>query len=192
MGLQSSDYKNIFLAGSSHTSFLFPSIKKCLKEKAIVSKLPYFAGTTAEVLYTLKDWPVEDKDVVHIYVGHRDLMMDENGKPFVGPLQFRDNMFRILEILNEKTNAKIVFSNIPPVSHGFLELDPQRNQKISEYNFIISSVTRDAKIPVHDFSAFVLSHYDNQDIYSDGLHFTLKFYRTYGMVLADFLIKFSL
>jgi lysophospholipase L1-like esterase len=116
-------------------------------------------------------------------------MLNETGQPFVNPEQFKDNMRQILDLLFDRTTAKMVFSNIPPVSKFILETDPQRNQRILLYNKILKDVTRGRQIPIHDFSAFVLSHSDNQEKYSDGLHFTRKFYKEFGMNLADFLIK---
>lgn len=186
---KSKNLKNIFFAGSSHTRLFFLSVKSCLEGKALVSKLPYNAGNTVEILNSLSDWPLEDKDIVHVYAGHRDLMLNETGRPFVNAEQFKGNMRRIVEILFDRTTAKIVFSNIPPVADFFLETDPQRNQRILLYNKIIKDVTRGRQIPMHDFSAFVLSQSENQEKYSDGLHFTRKFYKEFGMNLAEFLIK---
>ena len=154
-----------------------------------MSKLPYNAGNTVEILNSLSDWPLEDKDIVHVYVGHRDLMLNETGQSFVSPEQFKDNLRQILDMLFDRTTAKIVFSNIPPVAEIILETDPQRNQRILHYNKIIKDVTREEQIPIHDFSGFVLFHSDNQEKYSDGLHFTRKFYKEFGMDLADFLIE---
>ena len=186
---KSKNLKKIFFAGSSHTRLFFLSVKSCLEGKALVSRLPYNAGNTVEILNSLSDWPLEDKDIVHVYVGHRDLMLNETGQSFVSPEQFKNNLRQILDMLFDRTTAKIVFSNIPPVAVTILGADPQRNEQISLYNKIIKDATRERKIPIHDFSGFVLSHPDNQEIYSDGLHFTRKFYKEFGMNLADFLIK---
>ena len=189
MDSKSKNLKRIFFAGSSHTRLFFFSVKSCLEGKALVSKLPYNAGNTVEILNSLSDWPLEDKNIVHVYAGHRDLMLNEMGQPFVNPEQFKDNMRQILDVLFDRTTAKIVFSNIPPVAESLLGVYPQRNKQIALYNKIIKDATEERRIPIHDFSGFVLSHPDNQEIYSDGLHFTRKFYKEFGMNLADFLIK---
>jgi len=181
--------KKIFLAGSSHTRLFFPAVKRCLLGRASVSKLSYDAGNTVEILNSLHDWPLEDKDIVHVYAGHRDLIRSEAGQPIVSPGQFKNNMHQIIDILIERTNAELVFSNIPPVAESFLEIAPRRNEQISWYNTIIEDVTRERMIPVHDFSGFVLSYSVKQEIYSDGLHFTRKFYNEFGVNLAEFLIK---
>jgi lysophospholipase L1-like esterase len=186
---KSKNLKNIFFAGSSHTRLFFFSVKSCLEGKALVSKLPYNAGNTVEILNSLSDWPLEDKDIVHVYAGHRDLMLNETGQPFVNPEQFTDNMRQILGILFDRTAAKIVFSNIPPVSEIILEADPQRNERILFYNNIIKDVAREGQIPIHDFRGFVLSYSDNHEKYLDGLHFTRKFYKKFGVNLADFITK---
>lgn len=186
---KSKKLKKIFLAGSSHTRLFFLSVKSYFDGKALVSKLPYNAGNTVEILNSLNDWPLEDKDIVHVYAGHRDLMLNEKGQPFVNPEQFKDNMRQILDILYDRTTAKVVFSNIPPVQEIILETDHQRNQRILLYNKIIKDVTWERQILIHDFSAFVVSHSENQEKYSDGLHFTRKFYKEFGKNLADFLMK---
>ena len=179
---KSKKLKKIFFAGSSHTSFFFISVKSCLKGKAIVSKFPHYAGNTAEMLDSLGDWSIEDKDIVHVYAGHRDLMLNETGQPIVNNVQFEKNLAQIVDILLKRTTAKIVFSDIPPVHKIILKTDPQRNQRISHYNKIIKDVTRERNIQIHDFSAFALSYSANQEIYSDGLHFTRKFYKDFGII----------
>jgi len=186
---KSKNLKKILFAGSSHSSLFFFSVKSCLEGRALVSKLPYYAGNTVEILDSLSDWPLEDKDIVHVYAGHRDLMLNESGNPFVTPEQFKSNMQQIRDMLFSRTKAKIVFSDIPPVAEIILETDPKRNQRIMLYNRIIKDVAGVRQIPIHSFSAFVLSQPDNHEKYSDGLHFTRKFYREFGINLADFLIK---
>lgn len=180
--------KKVFFAGSSHTRLFFLYMKEFFAEKAIVSRLPYNAGNTAEILGTIRYWPLEDKNIVHVYTGHRDLMPDEAGIPFISAGQFAANMGQITELLLERTPGKIAFSNIPPVAESFLQSDPGRNERISQYNGIIARVTEEAGIPVHDFSGFVVSSPIGEEKYIDGLHFTRKFYREYGASLARFLL----
>jgi lysophospholipase L1-like esterase len=162
----------------------FLYVKEYFADKARVSRLSYDAGNSAEILGTIGYWPLEDKDIVHVYTGHRDLMPDETGRPFISPEQFAANMRRIVEILQARTAGRVVFSNVPPVADSFLVSDPGRNHRISHYNTIIESVSRDAGISVHDFSGFVKARPTAEDIYIDGLHFTRKFYKEYGRCLA--------
>jgi lysophospholipase L1-like esterase len=169
---------------------LFLYIKDLLREDAIVSKLPYDAGNTAEILGTIEYWPLEDKNVVHVYTGHRDLMPDETGRPFIDREQFEKNLKQIIEILLTRARGRIVFSNIPPVADSFLRIDPDRNEHISEYNSIIEKVTKSAGITLHDFQGFVVAYPKKDYLYSDGLHFTRKFYRMYAADLAVFLKKY--
>ncbi len=183
------NYKHILLAGSSHTSLMFPYVKKALAGKAVVGKLPDYAGNTEEILTSLPGWPLEDKEIVHLYAGHRDLMFDGLGRPVVGPERFKDNLEIIIDIIISRTSAKIVFANIPPVAASLLKTDRQRNQRILFYNRIIEEVTKKPNITLHDFSGFVLSHTSGAEKYSDGLHFTRKFYKEFAENLADFLIK---
>lgn len=164
-------------------------VKEFFADKARVSRLSYDAGNTAEILGAIGYWPLEDKNIVHVYTGHRDLMPDETGRPFISPEQFAANMSRIVDILQARTAGRVVFSNVPPVADSFLELDPGRNDRISQYNTIIESVSRDAGIPVHDFSGFVKAHPTAEDIYIDGLHFTRKLYKEYGRSLAGCLME---
>ena len=181
--------KHVFFAGSSHTRLFFLYMREFFAEKAFVSRLPYNAGNTAEILGTIRYWPLEDKDIVHVYTGHRDLMPDEIGKPFIAPGQFATNMKQITRFLLDRTPGKIVFSNIPPVAESFLGKDPGRNERISQYNKIITLVTAEAGIQVHDFSGFVTSSPLGEEKYIDGLHFTRRFYRDYGASLAGFLLN---
>ncbi len=166
---------------------LFLFMKEFFAEKAIVSRLPYDAGNTAEILGTIRYWPIEDKNIVHVYTGHRDLMPDETGRPFINAEQFASNMRQINKLLIARTAGKIVYSNIPPVAESFLQTDAGRNERIFRYNTIIAGVNKEAGIPVHDFSGFVTTSPIGEEKYIDGLHFTRKFYKEYGESLARFL-----
>jgi len=181
--------KKVFFAGSSHTRLFFLFMKEFFAEKAIVSRLPYNAGNTAEILGTIRYWPLEDKNIVHVYTGHRDLMPDAEGKPFIGSEQFANNMRQITALLLARTLGKVVFSNIPPVAESFLKTDPWRNERIAEYNTIIACITEEAGIPVHDFYGFVKASPIGEEKYIDGLHFTRRFYKDYGASLARFLLE---
>ena len=181
--------KKVFFAGSSHTRLFFLFMKDFFAGRAIVGRLPYNAGNTAEILGTIRYWPLEDKDIVHVYTGHRDLMPDEEGQPFIDSGQFASNMRQIIAILLARTLGKVVFSNIPPVAESFLQIDPQRNKRILQYNGIIEDITRKAGIPVHDFHGFVMASPIGEEKYIDGLHFTRKFYKDYGANLARFLLE---
>lgn len=181
--------KKVFFAGSSHTRLFFLFMKEFFAGKAIVSRLPYNAGNTAEILGTIRYWPLEDKNIVHVYTGHRDLMPDEKGKPFIDREQFAANMRQITEILLARTLGKVVFSNIPPVADSFLKIDHLRNKRISQYNEIIENIAKEAGIPVHDFNGFVRASLIGEEKYIDGLHFTRKFYKDYGAGLARFLLE---
>jgi lysophospholipase L1-like esterase len=181
--------KHILLAGSSHTSLVFPYVKRALNGKAVVSKLPDYAGNTEEILETLPGWPLEDQDGVHVYAGHRDLMLDGAGYPVVGPERFRDNLETVMETIISRTPAKILLSNIPPVEEHLLALDAGRNQRIALYNHIIEDVAGKTGVTPHDFSGFVLAHGSGAEKYSDGLHFTRKFYQEFAGYLAASLVR---
>ena len=179
--------KKIFFAGSSHTRMFFMYMKELFAGRAVVSRLPYNAGNTAEILATIISWPLADKDIVHVYAGHRDLMPDDDGRPVIGPEQFAVNLERITAILRARCPGIIVFSNIPPVAENFLPTDPQRNKRIMEYNVIIAAVAEDSGIPVHDFHRFVAAISGSEEKYLDGLHLTRRFYKEYAANLAAFL-----
>jgi hypothetical protein len=185
----SNEKKHVLLVGSSHTRLAFFYVKKTLDGKAVVSKLPDYAGNTEEMLVSLPDWPLEGKDIVHVYAGHRDLMFDGAGRPVVGPEKFRKNIGIIIDTIFSRSSAKIVFSTIPPVADRFFEWDPRRNERISLYNHIIEETVAEVDIILHNFSEFVLNHHSGMEKYFDGLHFKSKFYREYAADLADFLMK---
>jgi len=179
----------IFLAGSSHTRLFSPYVADFLKNRAIVTKLPTDAGRTEEILRSLPEWPLEKQGLIHVYSGHRDLINGPDGRPYTGPLQFKINLGRIVEQIRQMTAAIIVFSNIPPVSEGFLRSDHGRNERIVSYNAIISEVTSKAKIHCHDFRTFISSYEGGEAKYIDGLHFTKKVYRDFARQLADYFVE---
>ena len=177
---------NILLAGSSHTRFFFPAVKETMRDVARVTKLPRDAGRTDEILNSLHEWPLESQDVVHLYSGHRDLAPRPDGKPHIESVQFGKNLEMIVQEMLRRTAAKIVLSNIPPVSVGFLETDPDRNGRIDIYNQTIAEVASKSAVPVHDFWKFINSYEGRAEKYCDGLHFTRGVYRDFGRALASY------
>lgn len=181
----------ILLVGSSHVRLFYPYVREYLKEKAAVSTLPYDAGRTDEILESLARWPVENKDIIYLYAGHRDLMSNDSGKIYIGPELFRHNLRTIIDQIMKRTAAVIVLSTIPPVSHAFLCSDRDRNNRIQRYNEIIANTAEDKAISVHDFWKFAVEHPGGEKNYSDGLHFAREFYRDYAKNLAGFLINIA-
>ncbi len=185
---QPKDILKILLAGSSHTRLFFPYVRSFLKGTASVSVLDRDAGRTDEILESLSEWPLEDKDIIHVYSGHRDLAPGPDGDPFIGPELFRINLEKIINRILGRTSGKVVFSNIPPVSENFLEMDRDRNVRIAIYNRIIGEVTADAGIPLHDFAGFISSYGGGESKYADGLHFTRRVYQDFAKALSTRLI----
>jgi lysophospholipase L1-like esterase len=178
----------ILLAGSSHTRLFYPYVKSFLRGKAFVRTLPYDAGRTDEILNSLSDWPLEGQDIMYLYSGHRDLMLNESGTVFINPGLFEDNLLRIIKEIRKRTTAIIVLSNIPEVSPGFLAGDEGRNKRIGNYNRIIRSIAKEQGARLHDFQGYVSAHGNSEKIYTDGLHFTREFYRRFAEHLASFLM----
>lgn len=178
----------ILLAGSSHTRLFFPYVRQYLKDRASVTALPEDAGRTDEILSSLPAWPLEEQDIIHIYSGHRDLAPGPDGEPYIRPEQFRRNLQSIIKQVLNRASAKIVFSNVPPVSKNFLREDPDRNNRILLYNGIIEELTGNARIPVHDFWTFITRYEGGEAKYIDGLHFTREVYRDFAKALAMYLI----
>ena len=166
-------------------------MRSFLKGTASVSVLERDAGRTDEILSFLPEWPLEGKDIVHVYSGHRDLAPGPDGNPFIGPGLFRTNLEKIIAGIRKRTSAKIVFSNIPPVSENFLKTDRDRNDRIALYNRIIAEVTAEAGIPVHDFAGFISSCVDGESKYADGLHFTRRVYRDFAKALSAWLVRLA-
>jgi lysophospholipase L1-like esterase len=181
--------RHMLFAGSSHTRRFFPYAARLLGDEAAVSALPGDAGRTDEILASLPGWPLEGQDLVHLYAGHRDLMRDPEGRPFTGPERFGTNLESIVREIARRTPARIVLSNVPPVSDRFLETDPDRNRRIALYNGIILEIARKARIPCHDFWGFISSLPGGEEKYVDGLHFRRTVYRQFARTLVDYVVE---
>lgn len=178
----------ILLAGSSHVRLFFPYVKDALGERALVSRLPRDAGRTDEILKSLRRWPLEDKDVVYLYTGHRDLMFQEHGQVFIHIEEFEENLRTIIREIQARTPGILVLSSLPPVSEGLLAQDEGRNRRIDQYNEIIERAAKTGGIRIHDFRGYALMKGRSENIYIDGLHFSRQFYREFGKDLATFLL----
>jgi hypothetical protein len=180
--------KKILLVGSSHTRLFFPFVSRFLEGRARVAKLPHDAGRTDEMLLSISAWPVEGQDIIHLYAGLRDLLLDVDDEPYVKPEQFRANLKSIIRDIRRRTDCKIILSNLPPVTGEVLDVDPDCNNRIALYNSIIREVALSEGVAVHDFHSFALG-YDGGEKYSDGVHFTQGFYRAFGRELARYLMR---
>ena len=187
-GSASQKLTSILLAGSSHTRLFYPYVKRALKGAASVSKLPYDAGRTDEMLISLPEWPVEGQDIIHIYAGHRDLMLCDDRNPYNGPAVFEANLRNIIASIAKRSRAKMALSNIPLVSEDFLTVDPGWNRRIARYNRIIGRIAKDNLIPAHDFRKFISSLKGGEGKYLDGLHFTREVYRAFAEELSAYLM----
>jgi lysophospholipase L1-like esterase len=168
---------------------MFSYVSDLLNDVAVVTKLPRDAGRSDEILNRHSEWPLEEQDLIHLYSGHRDLAFGPDGRPYVGPEQFKTNIEKIICEILRRSSARIVVSNIPPVSEGFLKIDPDRNRRIELYNGIIVGVASKLGVPWHDFWSFISSFEGGETKYIDGLHFTRSVYHAFAKILADYLLS---
>lgn len=117
---------NVLLIGNSISIGYTPTVRSELKRKANVYRIPENGGDTYKFLDRYETWLSDmDWDVIHINIGLHDLKrVDENGKLNVeferriSPVQYEENLKKVFGILEEKSDARVIWATTTLVPNG--------------------------------------------------------------------------
>jgi len=154
----------VLIIGDSISIGYTPALRKILKGKANVHRIPTNGGPTSRGLSQIDKWLGDGNyDVIHFNWGLHDLkFVDDKGKavaPEKGhhqvPLKQYEENLRKLVARMKKTNAKLIWRNTTPVPAGC-------NWRIASdenaYNEVAAKVMRENNIPIDDHHSYVMQH----------------------------------
>ena len=180
------DLPNVLLIGDSISIGYTVEVRKRLRGKADVFRIPSNGQTAAYGLEHLDKWLGKEKwDVIHFNwglwdicyrnpksktQGHRDKI---GGALTATPEQYRENMQKIVDRLQE-TNAKLIWCATTPVPK--LELGRKEGDEI-KYNAIAKKIMDANGISTNDLHAHALLKTPNIQAKQGDVHFTKPGYR---------------
>jgi isoamyl acetate esterase len=146
-------------------------------------------GNSHNVLEHLDEWVIRRKpDIVHINCGLHDLRREFDAESNAVPLeQYADNVRTILERIQKRTRATILWATTTPVHHqrhhdtkGFDRFDSD----VDQYNAAATPIAAGMDIAINDLYAFVVAHGRDELLLADGVHYSEQGYELLGKAVA--------
>jgi hypothetical protein len=176
-----------------YTSF----VKKELDNKAIITHNPGNAQHTGYGLENIENWiQHDDYDIIQFNWGLWDICYRNpdskvqgnrdkiNGKQTFTLEEYRKNLEKIVKILKEKTNARLIFvttSYVPKEEAGRFEKDAVK------YNKIAKQVMKQYSVQVNDIYKKSKTIHEKYGLGNDDVHYQTKGYEELGKEIASFL-----
>lgn len=160
----------VLLIGDSISMGYTVPVRKLLKGKANVHRIPANGGPTSRGLSSIDKWLGDGKwDIIHFNWGIHDLKHMEDGKRQVEVEDYEKNL-RALVAKLKKTGAKLIWASTTPIPDP--PLKPERTfGDETEYNAIAARVMKENNIPVNDLHGSISPRFAELHKPQD-LHFT--------------------
>ncbi len=189
----------ILIIGDSISLGYTPFVKKSMEDKAIVTHNKGNAQHSGYGLENIESWIQEDDyDIIQFNWGlwdlcyrHPDSKVQGNRDKINGKLTFTleeygENLEKIVAILKEKSNAKLIFvttSYVPKEEAGRFEKDAVK------YNQVAKAIMKKYSIPVNDIYRKSKTIHKKYGKGNDDVHYQEEGYQALGEVITSFLIK---
>lgn len=189
----------VLIIGDSISLGYTPFVKQILAKKATVSHNKGNAQHSGYGLENIETWiQKDDYDVIQFnwglwdlcyrhpdskVQGHRD---KENGTVTYSTEQYEQNMEAIVNLLKEKTNAKLIFvttSYVPKQEAGRYVKD------VAKYNKVAMRIMKRNAIQVNDISKKSKRIHDKFGQGDDNVHYKKKGYEELGKIISSYLEK---
>lgn len=190
----------VTLIGDSIRMGYQPFVKELLAEKAEVWGPEENGGDSPNVLAHLDEWAVKrEADVIHVNCGLHDLKLHPGGRFQVPIEDYRKNIARIVERLQNETNAQIVWATCTPIvdarHNARKDVDFKRyDADVERYNRAALEIVlgtalprRDgnrARIRINDLRGIVEKLGVLDAVQTDGVHLTDRAYRELAQAVA--------
>lgn len=154
----------VLIIGDSISIGYTPALRKILKGKANVHRIPTNGGPTSRGLSQIDKWLGDGNyDVIHFNWGLHDLkfvnekgkvVAPEKGKHQVPLKQYEENLRKLVARM-KKTNAKLIWRNTTPVPAGCnWRIESDENA----YNEVAAKIMKENDIPIDDHHSYVMQH----------------------------------
>ena len=167
------------LLGDSIRGYYQPFVAELLSGTASVSG-PDDGGTTRKLLSHLHTWAIEAQPrVIHLNCGLHDLARNTSdnpgGQPRVPLAEYRTNLARIFDSLQEQTSATLVWATTTPVNevwHHERKGFDRMSADVEAYNQAALEEVAARNIVVDDLFRVVMDIGPDELLTPDGVHFT--------------------
>jgi lysophospholipase L1-like esterase len=138
--------------------------------------------TSRRILACFDDWiSAHDPDVVHINCGLHDLRYNPDAEErVISPVEYAENIKKIMERLTCKTDSQIIWATITPVNerwHQERKLSRRYEADVALYNHLALETVSRYEVRVNDLFGAVISQGKDKILAEDGVHFTDEGYR---------------
>jgi len=139
----------VLLIGDSISIGYTLETRRLLAGKANLHRIPTNGGPTTRGLENIETWLGDGRwDVIHFNWGLHDLKYMEDGAKQVAPEDYRRNLARLVERL-EQTGARLIWASTTPIPPA--ETNPPRYDKdVVLYNQIAAEIMAPRAIPTDD------------------------------------------
>lgn len=146
----------ILLIGDSISMGYTVPVRKLLKDKANVHRIPENGGPTSNGLAKMKVWLGASRwDVIHFNFGLHDLRLVTPGKQRIPPEAYEKNLRELVRQLQE-TKAKLIWATTTPVPPGPFSTLGRATEDVPIYNAVAAKVMEENGIVIDDLYAFAL------------------------------------
>lgn len=189
----------VLIIGDSISLGYTPFVTEALKNKAIVTHNKGNAQHAGYGLENIKKWiQQDDYDIIQFNWGlwdlcyrHPDSKVQGNRDKINGKITFtldeyQENLEKIVQILKEKTDAKLIFvttTYVPKKEAGRFEKDALR------YNKVAKQLMKKYSIRVNDIYRKSKTIHKKYGLGNDDVHYQEKGYEELSEVITSFLNK---
>ena len=162
----------VLLIGDSISIGYTPSVRRRLKGKANVHRIPTNGGMSSTGLKNLSTWLGKDTwDVIHFNFGLHDAKFLSPGKQQVPPDAYENNLRELVKRL-QATGAQLIWCATTPVPPGEL-VPPRQFDDVAVYNGIAGKVMTECGVTINDLNACIRPHVAKYQKPHD-VHFTAE------------------
>ena len=146
----------VLLIGDSISNGYTSTVRRLLKGKANVHRIPESVGTR-DLLSHLDQWlGAQHWDVIHFNCGLHDFAFSEGARTHRVPAPaYAENLRTIVRRL-KSTGAVLIWASTTPVPEG--DRAGRRNEDALEYNRIAASIMDETGVKINDLYSLVAAH----------------------------------
>jgi len=196
--LHAQGFPKVVLIGDSIRLGYAPFVQKALADRAVVISPQPNAGDSRNLLKNVDRWVVRERpDVVHFNCGIHDSKRNKRtGQLQVPRVEYAANLRRIVLLIRNLTDAKVVFATTTPIlddraAAALKDADYELSDaRIAQYNGVARKVMQELDVPIDDLNG-VLADPDvrSRTTVSDGVHFTREGFELLGGTVARFIAE---
>ena len=155
-------------------------------------------GDSRNLLRHLDQWVLRERpDVVHFNCGiHDSKRSKRTGQLQVPRVEYAANLRRIVRLIRNLTDAKIVFATTTPILDGrasaaLANADYElSDERITQYNDVARKVMEELGVPIDDLhGALADPDVRSKTMAPDGVHFTREGWELLGGTVARFIAE---